>query len=77
MEWTTKDKELFKDLIRLEYDIDYMSSTEASKIWGISPRRVAKLCSENRIEGVTKIGNTWLIPKTKDKPKDRRRTAYA
>ena len=52
--------------------MDYVSSTETAKIWGISPRRVAKLCAENRIDGVVKIGKTWIIPRTTNKPKDRR-----
>ena len=50
----------------------YMSCPEAAKIWGISERRVQKLCEENRIPGVSKIGYMWLIPKNSEKPIDKR-----
>ena len=52
--------------------MEYISTVEAAKKWGVSPRRVAVLCVENRITGVAKIGKTWLIPKEAEKPKDRR-----
>lgn len=50
-----------------------MSCPEAARKWGISERRVQKLCEENRIPGVSKIGYMWLIPKGTEKPADRRR----
>ena len=50
-----------------------LTTTETAKRWGISGRRVAILCSENRIDGVEKIGNTWLIPEDAVKPIDPRR----
>lgn len=31
--------------------------------WGISERRVQKLCEENRIPGVVRFNRMWLIPK--------------
>ena len=43
--------------------MEYMSCPEAAKKWGISERRVQKLCEENRIPGVSKLGYMWLIPK--------------
>ena len=52
--------------------MEYMSCPEAAKKWGISERRVQKLCEENRIPGVSKIGYMWLIPKDAEKPKDGR-----
>lgn len=45
---------------------------EAAENWGISERRVQKLCEENRIPGVTKFSRIWLIPKDAEKPIDRR-----
>lgn len=45
-----------------------------SKIWGISPRRIAILCSEGRIAGAMKKGKTWLIPNDAPKPVDGRKT---
>ena len=35
--------------------LEYISAPEAAKKWGISERRVQKLCEENRIPGVAKI----------------------
>lgn len=52
--------------------MDYMTTTEMSEIWGISPRRVALLCSQGRIEGAIKKGKTWLIPRDSEKPTDPR-----
>ena len=53
--------------------MEYMSCPEAAKKWEISERRVQKLCEENRIPGVSKIGYMWLIPKNAEKPKDNRK----
>ena len=41
--------------------MEYISAPEAAKKWGISERRVQKLCAENRIPGVSKLGYMWLI----------------
>ncbi|MCI1664475.1 DNA adenine methylase [Bifidobacterium crudilactis] len=49
-----------------------MSAKEASELWGISQRRVALLCSENRIQGAEMLGNMWLIPDAATKPDDAR-----
>ena len=53
--------------------MDYISAPEAAKRWGISERRVQKLCEENRIPGVIKISRMWLIPKDAKKPVDGRK----
>lgn len=50
----------------------YISVKEASKKWGISERRVRILCSENRIDGVTKSSWAWNIPSNAPKPSDGR-----
>lgn len=52
--------------------MDYMSAPEAAKMWGISERRVQKLCEESRISGVSKLGYMWLIPRDAEKPIDGR-----
>ena len=52
--------------------MEYISVLEAAKKWGISERRVQKLCEENRIPGVTKFSYMWLVPKDAKKPKDER-----
>ena len=51
---------------------NYISLTEAAEKWGLSPRRVRKLCEEGRIEGVSKLGRNWAIPSTTEKPVDAR-----
>ena len=56
--------------------MDYMSAREAANKWGISQRRVAILCSENRIVDATMIGNMWIIPSSAEKPSDARSTRY-
>lgn len=56
--------------------MEYMSAREAADKWGISQRRVAVLCSENRIKNATMVGNMWIIPATAEKPKDARSSRY-
>lgn len=53
--------------------MDYISVQDAVKKWGISERRIQKLCEENRIPGVIRFSRMWLIPKDAEKPTDRRR----
>ena len=52
--------------------MDYLTSAEMSKKWGITSRRVSLLCSAGRIEGAIKKGKTWLIPYDTKKPLDAR-----
>ena len=52
--------------------MDVISVKEASQKWGISERRIQKLCEENRIDGVVRMGRMWLIPKSAEKPIDKR-----
>ena len=54
----------------------YISARETADKWGISQRRVAVLCSENRIENAIMIGNMWVIPSNATKPIDARSTRY-
>lgn len=57
--------------------MDFMSAKEAADKWGISQRRVAVLCSENRIDNATMIGNMWIIPTTAKKPLDARSVRHS
>lgn len=57
---------------RVKAMLEYISAPEAAKKWGISERRVQKLCEENRIPGVAKFSRMWLIPKDAKKPADAR-----
>lgn len=52
---------------------EYMTAQEAAELWGISVRRVQRLCKENRIEGILNVNRIWLIPKDAKKPADARR----
>lgn len=59
-------------LIEVKSMVGYMKISEAAKKWGIGDRRINTLCSEGRIEGAVKFGNTWAIPENAKKPKDER-----
>lgn len=52
--------------------MDYISPKEASGKWGISERRIQKLCEEGRIAGVVRFSRVWAIPRDAEKPKDAR-----
>ena len=52
--------------------IDYLTIQQTSEKWGISVRRISKLCNEGRVEGAVKFGNTWAIPPETEKPSDAR-----
>jgi len=51
---------------------DYMTVQEAATKWGISERRIQKLCEEKRILGVVRLSRVWLIPKDAEKHADGR-----
>ena len=53
--------------------MDYLTTKEMAEKWGISQRRVAKLCSEGRIEGAKLMGKTWWVPEDDEKPEDMRK----
>ena len=56
--------------------MNYMSAKEAAELWGISQKRVAVLCSAQRIPNAEIVGNMWLIPKEATKPIDGRYIRY-
>ena len=56
--------------------MELMSAREAAAKWGISQRRVAVLCSENRIANAEMIGNMWLIPISKKVLRNFRHSYY-
>lgn len=53
--------------------MELMTTVEIAKLWNISSRRVALLCSQGRINGAMKKGKTWLIPSDAKKPVDPRK----
>lgn len=50
----------------------YMKVSKAAEKWGLSTRRVRLLCAENRIEGLTRKGNLYMIPEDVPRPADSR-----
>ena len=57
--------------------MEYLTTIEMSKKWGITARRIAVLCEQGRIVGVEKKGKTWLIPYDSEKPKDARKNSHS
>lgn len=51
----------------------YITASQAAEKWKISQRRVQILCAQNRIKGVFKLGENWVIPDEAEKPEDNRR----
>lgn len=52
--------------------MDFLTTQRAAEKWGISRRRVSKLCQEGRIEGAVLMGKTWILPANAEKPDDHR-----
>ena len=52
--------------------MSFMSVKEAALKYGLSERRVQKLCEQNRIEGAERISGVWIIPSEAEKPTDDR-----
>lgn len=53
--------------------MNYIKVSQAAEKWGLSTRRVRILCQENKIEGVIRKGNLYMIPENAQKPADGRR----
>ena len=53
---------------------EYLTIKEIAEKWGLTPRRVQKMCSEGRLPGAKKFGRNWAIPKDVERPKDARIT---
>lgn len=54
----------------------YLTAKQFSEIWGITERRIIKLCKEDRINGAIKNGMVWEIPEETLKPSDKRSSIY-
>ncbi|NLU52252.1 MAG: helix-turn-helix domain-containing protein [Clostridiaceae bacterium] len=50
--------------------MDYITTKEAARKWGISVRRVQVLCETGKIKGITRFGQVWAIPADSPKPVD-------
>lgn len=55
--------------------MDIMTAKQASKLWGITSRRVSEMCRQGKIEGAAKIGAVWVMPVDTKKPVDGRITS--
>ena len=52
--------------------MEYLTTTEMSKLWNLSSRRIGVLCTEGRIDGAIKKGKMWLLPADATRPADAR-----
>lgn len=48
--------------------MEYITTKEASRKWGISTTRITILANEGRIPGAYRLGKSWLIPAGATKP---------
>ena len=55
--------------------MEYLKIEEAAQKWGLGVRRVQILCAEGKIEGASRFGRSWMIPKDAVKPIDGRTKA--
>ena len=44
-------------------ELDWISARHSSVKWGNTDRRVQAICKNGQIEGVMRLGRTWLFPK--------------
>ena len=63
---------LFVEVIKKRLNMEYLSIRQTAEKWGISGRRIQRLCTEGRIPGAMKIGSYWAVPADAEKPKDER-----
>jgi hypothetical protein len=52
--------------------MDWMTTREAADLWGVTIRRVQGLCDDGVLDGATRMGQIWVIPKSTSKPPDGR-----
>ena len=57
--------------------MNYISSAETAKKWGISERSVRNYCSEGRVDGAELVGKTWTIPESSEKPGRKKKSSVA
>jgi predicted site-specific integrase-resolvase len=56
-------------------ELEWMSPEQAAEIWGVNTRQVQSLCAQGKVDGVVRLGRSWLIPKNAAKPIDGRTKA--
>ena len=55
-----------------EVNMEYLSISQTAEKWGITARRIQRLCADGRISGAIKIGSYWAVPADAEKPRDER-----
>ena len=55
--------------------MEYLKIAEVAKKWGLSERGVQALCAQGKIEGASRFGRSWMVPKDAVKPVDGRTKA--
>jgi len=55
--------------------LDWLTPRQVAKLWGITERQVQSLCLRGNIDGVVRVGRSWLIQKGTQKPIDGRTKA--
>ena len=51
---------------------DYETIRETAEKWGLTVRRVQKMCADGIIPGARKFGKLWAVPKDTKRPIDKR-----
>ena len=59
----------------MEQKLDWLSPAQAAELWNLSERHVQALCADGKIEGVVRLGRSWLIPRNAVRPVDGRTLA--
>lgn len=52
----------------------FLTIKEVADKWGLSTRRVQKMCSDGLVPGASKFGRDWAIPADATRPVDGRIT---
>lgn len=52
--------------------VQYTSTKDTGKRWGVSSQWVSQLCKQGRVEGAGRVGRIWIIPIDAAKPEDGR-----
>ena len=50
----------------------FVTVKNMARKWGVTVRTVQIMCSEGKIEGASKFGDVWAIPRDAEKPTDSR-----
>ena len=57
---------------RCDSNMELTTSQEATEVWRITRRRAHVLCVQNRMTGATNKSDPWLIPRSSQRPTERR-----